>query len=375
VIEVDISILRWFPHGGLQRDCLAVARACHDAGHRVRILTLRWDGPRPEGIAIEELPVPGRTNHARAEHFERAIEERAGDREERVRPVRLGFDKQSGLDLYFAGDPCRAKRDRRKHGLLARALPRDRTFARLERAVFAPDAPTRVLALTEAQVDEYVSEYGTPRDRIELLPPGLSVERVAELRAARDRERLRERLGLGPAPFLLCLGSDFRRKGFARAVEALAHVPEAVLWVVGDDDGNQLRRLTQRLGVADRVRVSPGRDDVAELLHAADVLVHPAHQEVAGMVIVEALTAGLPVVTTDSCGYAIWVERTGGGRVVGVDADAAVLGQATNAVLAQRDRLSTAALAWARTTDLGALHESVRAAVERVAEKRARLHS
>ena len=66
------------------------------------------------------------------------------------------------------------------------------------------------------------------------------------------------------------------------------------------------------LGVDDRVRLLGARDDVPDLLLAADLLVHPARNEAAGAVLTEALAAGLPVLCSGNCGFADYVEESGG---------------------------------------------------------------
>ncbi len=55
---------------------------------------------------------------------------------------------------------------------------------------------------------------------------------------------------------------------------------------------------------------------MAPLIAAADVLVHPSRKDVTGTVILEALANGLPIVTTEACGYAAHVIRAGAGIVI-----------------------------------------------------------
>ncbi len=49
---------------------------------------------------------------------------------------------------------------------------------------------------------------------------------------------------------------------------------------------------------------------------ASDILIHPAYQEAAGMVLIEAITAGLPVITTAICGYAPYIKAANCGIVI-----------------------------------------------------------
>ena len=59
-----------------------------------------------------------------------------------------------------------------------------------------------------------------------------------------------------------------------------------------------------------------GRDDIPRFLQGADVMLHPAYLESGGIVLLEALIAGLPVLTTDVCGFSPYIERAEGGVVI-----------------------------------------------------------
>jgi UDP-glucose:(heptosyl)LPS alpha-1,3-glucosyltransferase len=74
--------------------------------------------------------------------------------------------------------------------------------------------------------------------------------------------------------------------------------------------------LARKFGVAKNIRFLGLTDEISKLLLAADLFLHPAYREAAGMVIVEAIVAGLPVLTTASCGYAYHVKRAKAGLVV-----------------------------------------------------------
>ena len=99
-------------------------------------------------------------------------------------------------------------------------------------------------------------------------------------------------------------------------MKAFASLPDnSRLMIVGNDDASPyLASLAS--GVRERVLVLGPRDDVTALMQAADLLLHPAYRESAGMVLLEATVAGLPVLTTDTCGYARYVREAGSGEVI-----------------------------------------------------------
>src|SRR4029079_127753 len=120
---------------------------------------------------------------------------------------------------------------------------------------------------------------------------------------------------------LLTIGSAFIDHGLDRSLIALAQLPEeqrrrARLIAIGHDDARSFVRMAQRLRVSDRFTVLHGRDDIPRFLQAGDLLLHPAYEEPGGSVLLEAMVAGLPSISTDVCGHAGYVVRANAGAVI-----------------------------------------------------------
>jgi UDP-glucose:(heptosyl)LPS alpha-1,3-glucosyltransferase len=92
--------------------------------------------------------------------------------------------------------------------------------------------------------------------------------------------------------------------------------------------------LARRHGLAARVHLDGHRDDVADVLGAADLMLHPARVENTGLVIVESLLAGVPVIASGVCGFGEYVERFGAGTVLPEPFDAEAYAAAIGAALA-----------------------------------------
>ena len=86
--------------------------------------------------------------------------------------------------------------------------------------------------------------------------------------------------------------------------------------MVGQDKARRFQRQAKKLGLVEKVKFLGGRDDVVDLMLASDLLVHPARREAAGVVLLEALVVGLPVVVTDNCGHAHHVIAARAGLVL-----------------------------------------------------------
>ena len=72
-MRVALSIFKYFPYGGIQRDMLKVARECLRRGHEVKIFTLRWEGPAEPDLDVEMLPIVGLNRHSQYDHFAVAV--------------------------------------------------------------------------------------------------------------------------------------------------------------------------------------------------------------------------------------------------------------------------------------------------------------
>jgi glycosyltransferase involved in cell wall biosynthesis len=148
---------------------------------------------------------------------------------------------------------------------------------------------------TRAIID-YAIAKGWPRERIIYLPNFVPDASATAPPAVAPN---------GRAPVALALGRLHRNKGFGLLLEALAATRDVSLWIAGDGPLRPyLERRANRLGIAGRVRFLGWREDVPRLLAAADLLVCPSLHEPLGNVVIEAWSAGLPVVATASDGPA-----------------------------------------------------------------------
>lgn len=374
-MRLAFCLYKYFPYGGLQRDFLRIASACRERGHGVQVLALEWAGERPPGLDIELVAARGLGGPARYRRFTRALRDHLA---RAPADAVVGFNKMPGLDIYYAADPCYAHKAHTQRGMLYRLSPRFRHFLHYEAAVFAPDSPTEILMISDLQKPLFQRYHGTPEGRFHTLPPGIDPSRRAPPDAAAQRAALRAEFGLGPTqPLLLSIGSGFRTKGLDRTLRGLAALPPELaatrLFVIGQDDPATFRRLARRLGVAERVRFFSGRDDVPRFLQGADLLVHPAYSENTGTVLLEALVAGLPVLTTANCGYAHHVAAAGAGCVLPQPFRQGDFDRALAELLtADRAALRRQALAWAERADIYRLAERAAELIEQLAPGRER---
>lgn len=357
-MQLAFVLYKYFPFGGLQRDFMRIALECQRRGHQIRVYTLIWEGDVPPGFEVLVAPVKALFNHRRNEKLSAWM---AADLARRPVDRLIGFNKMPGLDVYYAADGCYEDKAQTLRNPLYRRWGRYRHFAEYERAVFAPQAHTEILMISEVQQPLFIKHYATPLQRFHLLPPGISQDRRAPANAAQVRAEFRQEFGLGAQDRLLVqIGSGFKTKGVDRSLKALAALPSALrqrtrLFVIGQDDPKVFQLQSTALGLNEQVTFMKGRSDIPRFLLGADALIHPAYNENTGTVLLEAVVAGLPVIVTAVCGYAHYIQEARAGIVLAEPFEQAELNREVQRLLegdAERAEWSRNGLAFADSADL-----------------------
>ena len=187
----------------------------------------------------------------------------------------------------------------------------------LERQLFGPDGARLVIANSRMVQAEIGQRFGYPAERIHVVYNGVPpFSAPAEMRAKTRRE-----LRLGDDEFaVLFAGSGWERKGLRFAIAALnsAGLPQATLLVAGRGNPRALPR-------SERVRFLGPVKEMMRLLPAADAFILPTLYEPFSNACLEALAAGLPVITTAHNGFAEIIEPGVEGEVVAEPDDIAAL--------------------------------------------------
>jgi len=316
-MRIAFGIVSLFPGGGLQRDCAEIAKLVQTQGAEVVIYTSRLRDCLMTGdISVRVLRNNAVTNHGRQFQFASDFRRETAGRFDLI----VGFDKLAGLDVIYCADASMGYRALKAPWL--RLLSRYRTYLDMEKSSFTHGMKTKIIVLSQNQVSEYQSAWATELSRMLLVPPTLTLaRRQPGYRTNGARAWMRFELGFDESDWVwLAIGVQPNTKGIDRAVNALRKFPHAKLLIAGlsetDHNSLHLARKTHRLGIAHRVKWLGHREDIAKLMAAADLLVHPARYDTTGTVILEAVVNGLPVITTAACGYARHVDFAGAGVVI-----------------------------------------------------------
>lgn len=367
-MKLAFCLYKVFPYGGLARDFRRIAECCQSQGHEIYVFTMDWQGAVPDGFNVVILPSSGLSNHACNEGFHKRLKTIFNTTQfDRV----IGFNKMPGLDFYYAADPCYLDKVMSHNGWLYRLGGRFRHYAACERAVFGAESSTLSLLISDVQLSLFKKYYQTPDERLKLLPPGISKDRIAPANSVEIRKVFRAEFEVkDDEKLILMIGTAYRTKGLGRALRGLAALPDRLraksrLFVVGEDKTAPFERLAKKLGVRDQIFFLGGRDDVPRFLLGADMLLQPSYKENTGTAILEALVSGLPVLATAICGYAQHVEKANAGRVVPEPFDESVFANLLEVLLTspEREQWRENGLAYARSEDLYSMPEKAAAVI------------
>ena len=161
----------------------------------------------------------------------------------------------------------------------------------------------RVVAVSEANRDDIVGKLGVKPDKVVVAPNGLDFE-IFEREA--NVPEFRKKHGVD-GPLILFVGRITKHKGIQFLIEAapsiLKEFPTARFMIVGEDYGylENLTKMVEKLGIGNHVIFLSGlsQDEIVQAYKSADIFVLPSTLEAFGLVVVEAMASGTPVVASN----------------------------------------------------------------------------
>ena len=162
----------------------------------------------------------------------------------------------------------------------------------------------RIIASTEREREDLNRFYDVPADKISVIPCGVNLN----LFQPRDKYEARRKLGLPAGKIILFVGRIERLKGIDKIIRAMAYLRDIKpRLVIAGEDGNRpgevnnLKNLAGQLDVLNSITFTGlvEYDNMPDFYAAADVCVFPSYYESFGLVPLESLACGTPVVATD----------------------------------------------------------------------------
>ena len=287
--------------GGAEAYLIRLASALQTLGHfPVLVTTANW--PDSRWINDQIIRLDGESPEEFAAAF-RATKTGCD--------IHLSMDRVPGCEVYRAGDGVHASWLKRRAGYepfwrrATRWVNRKHNeLLGLENQVFDPKTTRAIIANSKLVRDEILAHSAFPAEKVQVVYTGLSSPTVPA-----DRDTSRAGFGIeGDELCALFVGSGWDRKGLRTAIRAVEKMKNASLLVAGRGPADAFRSGSAKF-------VGP-TNDLAALFGAADVFVLPTYYDPFSNACLEALAAGLPVITTPSNGFSEILTSTLHGAVV-----------------------------------------------------------
>jgi len=282
--------------GGAERYLLRFADALRQAGHEAVLFSSRqwpadaWTGDlvRVEGIGPREFADGLRKARPR-EHCD----------------LVFSLERVWECDAYRAGDGVhRAWLERRRafepgwKGWFRAMRRKHREILELEKAVFDAHGARLIIANSRMVAGEIARYFQLSEERVRVIHTGLPSASFNRQPSSADRARTRSRLGLKEEECaVLFAGSGWERKGLRFAIQAVNRTSNAKLLVAGAGKRGGLPASGQ-------TRFLDAVTQMGELMEAADIFLLPTIYDPFSNASLEAMAAGLPVITTEANGFA-----------------------------------------------------------------------
>ena len=266
-----------------------------------------WDGalPKEKNISVKLIESNYFFNYQRYSEFKNKVSQYIKNQ---TNVISISFSKISGFDFYYAADSCFASKNK---NFFKNLSPRYQFFHKEEYQIFNPKSKTKILSISRKENEIYKSIYKTPDNKFIFIPPYIDKKFFIE---SKNKFFFSSKYFKNNNKLLIFIGSGFKTKGLDRAIIAFSSLPLKIrnnfnFAIFGKDNEKKYRKIITRYGLEDSINIFPGHDNVPQLMREATALIHPARYENTGLILIEALSQNLPIITTDNCGYSSYVEN------------------------------------------------------------------
>ena len=307
-MKIAVVRQRYTDFGGAERYTAALIESLLNAGHEVHVFANEWkmknNSSGDRRIVFHSVPTLKLLSVLEvitfAVNVRRLLKQQLFD-------IIHSFERTVYQDIYRAGDGChrewltqRRKIDPPGKSILHRINPLHIAILWIEKQIFKEGNYQAIMANSRRGKKEIMDLYGVPQNKIQVIYSPVDSNRFTGNQAKEMKEKLCRQLGINPdKPLLLFVGSGFQRKGLPATMKALALLPfPAHLIVVGKERLSPYQRLAKKLGVESSVTFTGPISDVVPFYKGTDLFVFPTIYEPFSNVCLEAMAAGLPVVTS-----------------------------------------------------------------------------
>ncbi|HEY4002780.1 MAG TPA: glycosyltransferase family 4 protein [Candidatus Xenobia bacterium] len=301
--------------GGVERILAECALFLARRGHDVHVVARSVDAGLRDGLTVHPVPAVGSGFVLAWSFAQRALPVFAAAHVPGTPYGAFGVTCPPGGVLWVQSVHARwleiSRRLRGPKGRLKQKVnPFHGYILRREQYYFGGRRYRLLLALTDDVARDLEEFYQVPAADILRLPNGYAPTEFSLARRAAERASVRAELGYQEQDrVVIWAGNEAERKGLVPMLEACSQVDGVHLLVAGRVSAEAQADRIARLGMRRRVRFVGSTSDVGRYYCAADYFGMPTQYEAWGLVIVEAVASGLPVLTSRLAGAAEAVQE------------------------------------------------------------------
>ena len=308
-------------HGGAEGILQDILSLLVKEGHEVHVFAIKWEGAIPsEKVHFHKVPAIRFNSFLRDLSFAVSTYYMMKNRRDCFDIIQ-SYDKTLFQDVLYVADGCHIewlKQRLKRKGLLEKLAvlinPYHWLILTIEKMIYKGGKFRKIIALSEMVKKNIMDNYHVSGDDIATIYHRIDIDKFHPRNAELYRREIRERHSIGEDEFVvLFVGSGFERKGVPYLLDAIELLDQPVTaLVVGK--GPQEKFI--RHGRKQKVIFCGPQKDVPKYYGASDIFVLLAMYEPFGLVCLEAMASGLPVVTSRYSGAAEIIQDNVHGFVV-----------------------------------------------------------
>lgn len=307
-MKIAIVRKKYTFHGGAESYINELIRYLISKGHEIYIYSIKWEKPVEQSFPVFFKKIPALSFNSFLRDLTFAV---SGyfilKRDRKNLDIIQSHDKFLIQDIYRAGDGCHIQwlKERWKRVSFLKKLailinPYHWLILTLERIIFKGKRYKKIIAISELVKNNIVENYRVNPDDILVIYNCIDYEKFANQNKQIERKYIRQSFGIEENEFvILFVGSGFERKGVKYLIEAAEKVefPVTIL-IVGKGNPEKYKKYIKK----QKVIFCGTQKKIEKFYAASDLFVFPTMYEPFGLVILEAMASGLPVITTKLCG-------------------------------------------------------------------------
>ena len=318
-LRLAIVRQKYRPDGGAERFIARALDALSSDALELNVITRQWQGDTHPDWHIHLCNPKKYGRISRESGFAKAA--RACWQENHFDIVQ-SHERIAGCDIFRAGDGVHRRWLLQRQKILPRWKGRwlfydryHRYVMNAEQQMYADPALKQVICNSQMVKKEIIADFGLSADKISVIYNAID-HNVFVPATNSQKQRVKTQYNIPQdKPCFIYVGSGFERKGLAAAISAIANTSSILLVVGSDKNQPKYEQLATQLGCRQRIFFLGMQKKTLDFYQIADTLLLPTLYDPFPNVILEALSCGLPVITSTSCGGAEFIQNGKNGFV------------------------------------------------------------